>query len=80
MTREATLRSIVHTSVLEADMDGATRDREWSDRLAWHLQVNLNAAGYAIHHTEGCVRVHPMGRNLGREMTPDEMAAYGVKP
>lgn len=53
--------------------------KKLASALALELREQFRANGFSIHARGACVRVHgPDADHVGREMTPEEMAALGV--
>ncbi len=73
-----TFRAIVERALVEA-LRKEENPKKLASALALELREQFRANGFSIHARGACVRVHgPDADHVGREMTPEEMAALGV--
>lgn len=64
--------------VASNDAVGHARPPDLATHLAREIADGLKAAGYSIHRSGQCVHPHTRREDLGRDMTPEEMAAVGL--
>lgn len=74
----ASFRAVVKEAFV-ATVKKAEKPDEYPAVLAEELRGILRREGYAIHASDGCVRLPPKARELGRPMTEAELAAVGLR-